>query len=215
MKIKIKNTTDEFSISKIFCVGRNYAKHAHELGNAVPDKPIIFMKSNTALLTEGQPIPFPSHGSDLHHEAELVVLIGKGGKNISIEEAPNHIGGYGIGLDLTLRDVQSELKAKGLPWEIAKTFDGSAPLGTFVRSVSDEKNISIKCYVNNQLRQDGNTKNMIYTIPYLIHYLSGIFTLESGDLIFTGTPEGVASLQKGDMIRVEISEIGEMEFLVN
>lgn len=214
MVIKIKNTSQEFSVEKIFCIGRNYAKHAKELGNAVPEKPVVFMKSKNALLAEGKTIPFPAHGNEMHHEAELVILIGKDGKNIPENEAAGYVAGYGVGLDLTLRDVQSNQKSKGLPWEIAKAFDGSAPLGSFVQKVDDERNISIKCFVNNELRQDGNTRDMIYSIPYLIHYLSGIFTLEAGDLIFTGTPDGVGPLNHGDHVRVEISGVGEMNFLV-
>lgn len=214
MKIKVANSENSFDINKIFCIGRNYAKHAKELGNAVPEKPVVFMKSKNAIITAGTKIKIPSHGNELHHEAELVVLIGTGGKNIPESEAEKHIGGYGIGLDLTLRDVQAELKSKGLPWETAKAFDGSAPLGIFVQSVSEVTNLTIKCYVNDQLRQDGKCGDMIYSVPFLISYLSSIFTLETGDLIFTGTPDGVGPLVSSDVIKVEISEIGEMSYEV-
>ncbi len=212
MKIKLQNSEETIEISKIFCIGRNYAKHAKELGNAVPEKPVIFMKSKNSLISEGTKIQIPSHGKELHHEAELVILIGTGGKNIPEAEAKKHIGGFGIGLDLTLRDVQAELKSKGLPWETAKSFDGSAPLGSFVKSVSKTEDLTIKCFVNGQLRQDGKCSDMIYNVPFLISYLSSIFTLEPGDIIFTGTPDGVGPLLSGDVIKVEISEIGEMSY---
>lgn len=214
MIIKLQNSEDTFQTGKIFCIGRNYAKHAKELGNSVPEKPVVFMKSKNALVSEGTKITIPSHGKELHHEAELVILIGKGGKEISESEAGKHIAGFGIGLDLTLRDVQAELKSKGLPWETAKAFDGSAPIGTFVKSVSEIKDLTIKCFVNDQLRQDGKCSDMIYSVPFIISYLSTIFTLDPGDLIFTGTPDGVGPLISGDRIIVEISEIGVMEYEV-
>lgn len=203
--------TDYFP-GKIFCIGRNYESHAKELGNTLPTKPVVFMKGRNALLPHGAKIPFPKHGSDLQHEAELVILIGKTGKNISVDEASAFIAGYGFGLDLTLRDVQSELKKGGLPWEIAKAFDGSAPLGVFTKTVSAVENLEIKCEVNGELRQHGFCKNMIFSVPELISYLSGIFTLEPGDLIFTGTPEGVGPLKPGDEVTVSISEIGTSTF---
>ncbi|MCA0445300.1 MAG: fumarylacetoacetate hydrolase family protein [Bacteroidetes bacterium] len=198
---------------KIFCIGRNYESHARELGNALPVKPVVFMKGRNALLPHGATVPFPTHGNDLQHEAELVILIGKTGKNIQVSDAESYIAGYGLGLDLTLRDVQSELKKGGLPWEIAKAFDGSAPLGQFTEQVSAVENLEIKCEINGDLRQHGFCRNMIFSVPELISYLSGIFTLEPGDLIFTGTPEGVGPINPGDHVKVSISEIGSTTFI--
>ncbi|NUQ80391.1 MAG: fumarylacetoacetate hydrolase family protein [Bacteroidetes bacterium] len=214
MEITLHPSASPIQPRKIFAIGRNYAKHARELGNQVPGKPVVFMKPLTALWPSDQPIPFPRHGKELHHEAELVVLIGKGGRHITAEAALDHVAGYGIGLDLTLRDVQQELKSGGLPWELAKAFDASAPIGLFTRSVSDPQNLRIRCEVNGVCRQDGNTGDMIFPIPVLISYLSGIFTLEPGDLIFTGTPDGVGPLNSGDVVSVSISEIGETVFTV-
>lgn len=210
--IKVQPAGQEFFPGKIFCIGRNYESHAKELGNSLPEKPVVFMKGRNALHPKGEPIPFPKHGTDLQHEAELVILIGKSGKDIPVSDAYSYIAGYGLGLDLTLRDVQSVLKKGGLPWEIAKAFDGSAPLGQFAGQVSSVENLEIKCEVNGELRQHGFCRNMIFPVPYLISYLSGIFTLEPGDLIFTGTPEGVGPIHPGDQVKVSISEIGSTLF---
>lgn len=213
MNIILPFSQTEYPIRKIFCIGRNYAKHAKELGNSVPEHPVVFMKSSNAL-SDSDIIQLPTHGSDCQHEAELVVLIGKTGKHISVENAPSYIAGFGLGLDLTLRDVQTNLKSKGLPWELAKAFDGSAPLGPFVTSVPNLHNLSVICKVNGEIRQNGFTGDMIFSIPYLIHFLSGIFTLTSGDIIFTGTPDGVGPLIKGDQVEVIISDIGTKTWTV-
>ncbi len=200
---------------KIFCIGRNYASHAKELGNEVPSQPVLFMKGSTALWPADRPVPFPAHGSDLQHEAELVVLIGREGKNIPEAEALSYVAGYGIGLDLTLRDLQSQLKKAGLPWEVSKSFDASAPLGLFSDRVTDPANLEITCEVNGELRQHGFSRNLIFPIPFLISWISRAFTLEPGDLIFTGTPEGVGSLKPGDHVRVAISGIGSSDFYLS
>jgi 2-keto-4-pentenoate hydratase/2-oxohepta-3-ene-1,7-dioic acid hydratase in catechol pathway len=196
--------------SRIFCVGKNYRKHIKELADEDPEQPVIFMKPVSCIVPPQQKIALPVHGTCLHHEVELVVLIGQGGRNISESAARSSIAGLSLGVDLTLRDVQTSLKKKGLPWEIAKAFDQSAPLGTFV-PLGDSTaldNISFSCEVNGALRQEGNSGQMIYPIPTIIQYLSDIWELQPGDLIYTGTPAGVGPLVSGDTITVAGSGIG-------
>jgi 2-keto-4-pentenoate hydratase/2-oxohepta-3-ene-1,7-dioic acid hydratase in catechol pathway len=172
------------------------------------------MKPVSCLVPPGEIIQMPTHGSNLHHEVEVVVLIGKAGKNISESTASAHIAGLTLGLDLTLRDVQSAMKKKGWPWEISKAFDQSAPCGTPI--VYDEKipldNIPFQCSVNGDLRQTGNSGEMMFAIPYLIHYLSGIWELMEGDLIFTGTPSGVGPLHPGDRVTLYSDLLGSLEW---
>jgi acylpyruvate hydrolase len=182
---------------KVFCVGRNYAEHAKELQNEVPENPVIFMKPPTAVITNEQPLEYPSFTQELHYEGEIVLRIGKKGKNIPINSALSHVDALTVGIDFTARDIQNELKKKGLPWEIAKGFDGSAPIGTF-KPFNHQKRFQL--FKNDLLVQDGNMDNMIFQIPVLIHFISTYFTLEEGDLIFTGTPKGVGSVQKGDVL---------------
>jgi 2-keto-4-pentenoate hydratase/2-oxohepta-3-ene-1,7-dioic acid hydratase in catechol pathway len=197
--------------SRIFCVGKNYREHIQELQDEDPDQPVIFMKPVSCLVSHQEKIKLPTHGTCLHHEVELVVLIGRGGRNISASKAPSHIAGLSLGLDLTLRDVQSSLKKKGLPWEIAKAFDQSAPLGEIIplnNSIHLDA-IAFSCTVNGELRQQGNSGQMIYSIAQIIHYLSGIWELLPGDLIYTGTPSGVGPLASGDTIKIFSESIGE------
>ena len=208
MIIELRDTT--YIPRRLFCIGRNYVAHAEELGNVVPDSPVVFLKPPTCLVPHGSPITLPAHGSDLHFETEIVVLIGTEGRARNPQDALKFVEGLSLGLDLTLRDVQSALKSKGLPWEKAKAFDGSAPLGSFVpldnASVLDD--ISFACDVNGERRQNGNTARMIFSIPTLITEISTIWTLKPGDLIFTGTPEGVGPLHAGDSITISNKHIG-------
>lgn len=206
----------ENPVGKILCVGRNYAEHIKELGNATPDAPVLFIKPTSAIIGEGELIVIPPYSSDCHHEAELALLIGKGGKDIPVAEAMEHIAGYGAAIDLTLRDLQSELKKKGLPWETAKGFDTSCPLSAFVsrEHVSDPQNLQIRLTVNGQLRQNGSTAMMINPIAGLISYMSSRFTLEAGDVILTGTPSGVGQIRSGDSIEVEIEQVGRLHVKV-
>ena len=199
---------------RIFCIGKNYAEHVKELGGPAPGRPVVFMKPATSLVPPGEKIPIPAHGSHLHHEAEVVVLIGQSGKNISESAAPAHIAGLTLGLDLTLRDVQSDLKKKGWPWEIAKAFDHSAPLGTLTAFEEGLplNNISFECRVNGTVRQTGNTGEMMFSIPNLINYLSGIWELQEGDLIYTGTPAGVGPLKSGDRVTLHSDRLGKFEW---
>jgi 2-keto-4-pentenoate hydratase/2-oxohepta-3-ene-1,7-dioic acid hydratase in catechol pathway len=211
-------TGSEFSypIGKIVCIGRNYADHIKELGNEMPERPILFMKPASCVIGEGDQIVIPPYSSDCHHEAELALLIGTGGSAIPVGEALNHIAGFGVAIDLTLRDVQTEQKKKGLPWEIAKGFDTACPLSAFIpaASVSDPQDLRITLTVNGEPRQDGSTALMIHRLPELISYISAIFTLEPGDLILTGTPAGVGPIRSGDLVVAEIAQVGKLSVTV-
>lgn len=189
---------------RIFCIGRNYSDHASELGNDVPDKPIIFMKPYSSLAT-GSTIQYPRHGHQLHFEAELVIQIGQAGQPENPDEADAFVAGFGIGLDLTLRDVQTQLKNKGHPWEIAKAFDDSATVSNitaYKQQCHRLDHLLFACLINNQLKQQGNTAEMIFSPHDLICYIAKIWSLEKGDLIYTGTPKGVGQLSKQDNITV-------------
>jgi 2-keto-4-pentenoate hydratase/2-oxohepta-3-ene-1,7-dioic acid hydratase in catechol pathway len=186
---------------KILCVGRNYSEHAKELGNAVPENPVIFSKPDTALLKNNEPFYLPSFSNDVHHEVELVIKINKVGKKIQEKFARNYFSEIGLGIDFTARDVQSELKAKGLPWELAKAFDGSAPIGNFINMENmDLKNIDFSLQKNGQIVQKGNTAQMIFSFEQIVSFVSQYFTLKVGDLIYTGTPAGVSQVNIGDKL---------------
>lgn len=191
---------------KIICIGRNYTEHAHELGNAVPEKPVIFIKPDTALL-KGNDFYLPEFSKDIHYELEVVLKISKGGKYIQKENAHKHYEQIGLGLDFTARDLQSELKSKGLPWELAKGFDGSAVVSDFFSKEDynlSELNFSLK--KNNTLVQNGNTKDMLFHFDDIIAFASQFFTLRVGDFIFTGTPAGVGSLQENDSLQAFLED---------
>ncbi|APD05635.1 5-carboxymethyl-2-hydroxymuconate Delta-isomerase [Flavobacteriaceae bacterium UJ101] len=190
---------------KIICIGRNYANHAKELGNQIPKEPVIFMKPESALSLSDTFLT-PSFSEEIHYELEIVVKINQKGKNISKEEAPNFYNELALGIDFTARDIQSNLKSKGLPWEKAKAFDQSAFLSRFFSKeiVTSETFFSLK--KNNQTVQEGQTKNMLFSINELIENCSKYFTLEEGDLIYTGTPEGVGPIIKGDKLEGFIEE---------
>lgn len=186
---------------KILCVGRNYSEHAKELGNAVPENPVIFSKPDTALLKNNEAFYLPSFSNDVHHEVELVIKINKVGKKIQEKFARNYFSEIGLGIDFTARDVQSELKSKGLPWELAKAFDGSAPIGNFINIENmDLKNIDFSLQKNGQIVQKGNTAQMIFSFEQIVSFVSQYFTLKVGDLIYTGTPAGVSQVNIGDKL---------------
>ncbi len=189
---------------RIFCIGRNYQDHINELSNQRPAEPVIFIKPASCRVLPGTSIRYPKHGHDLQHEVEIVVQIGKSGSVRALEDATRFISGVTVGLDLTLRDVQSDLKNKGLPWEKAKSFDGSAPMGEFVpyNPEIDLTSISFGCRINGQEKQAGNTAEMLFSIPELVLAISAIWKLNSSDLIFTGTPAGVGPLTVGDEIEI-------------
>ena len=187
---------------KIICVGRNYADHIEELKNDRPDAPVIFMKPDSALLRPGEDFYLPDFSADVHHEIEVVVKISRMGKYIEEKFAHRYYDEIGLGIDFTARDLQSQLKSKGLPWELAKGFNGSAPVSDFVPKArfGDLQKLSFSLEVNGETRQDGNTPMMLYSIDYLISFVSRYFTLKTGDLIFTGTPKGVAAVKEGDLL---------------
>lgn len=203
-------------VGKILCLGKNYAEHVKEFGGSVPTSPIIFLKPPTAIIENGDDIILPSLSHNVHHEVELTVLIGKTGKNIPRSDAMHYVAGYGIGLDMTMRDKQSEAKKEGNPWSIAKGFDTSAPLSPFVPKtfISDPYNLEIKLSVNGKERQHSNTREMIFKIDEIIAFLSLTFTLEEGDVIFTGTPEGVGQVIANDVIDAEIPNVGSLHHRV-
>ncbi len=190
---------------KIICVGKNYARHAAELNSTVPAEPILFLKPPTALIGPGQTVLLPPRSREVHHEVELVVVIGREGKHISESEALNYVAGYALGLDMTARDLQQKAKEAGHPWTLAKGFDTFAPLGPIVpaTAVSDPQRVQLRLRVNHEVRQDGNTADMVFSVARLIAYCSEIFTLQPGDLLFTGTPEGVGPVQDGDLLVAE------------
>ncbi|HPN37519.1 MAG TPA: fumarylacetoacetate hydrolase family protein [Melioribacteraceae bacterium] len=201
-----------YNIGKIVCVGRNYAEHAKELGNEIPEFPLIFLKPSSSLIFSEQNIIHPSYGNELHHEVELVLLIGKTIKDADIIEAEKSVVGYTVGLDMTLRDTQNLLKAKGHPWTLAKCFDTSAVISNFV-SVKDYKltlNETIKLSVNNIEKQNSKLNMMLFKPAEIISYISKTMTLEEGDLIFTGTPSGVNRVVKGDNIKASIENLTEL-----
>jgi 2-keto-4-pentenoate hydratase/2-oxohepta-3-ene-1,7-dioic acid hydratase in catechol pathway len=186
---------------KIICIGRNYIDHAKELNNPVPENPVFFLKPDTALVRRNRPFYYPDFSEDIHYECELVVKINKLGKNILKKFAHTYYNEIGIGIDFTARDLQSKAKAKGLPWEIAKAFDASAPLSMeFIKKdeFHDLNNISFRLDKNGETVQEGNSGDMIFDFDEIISYLSIFFTLKTGDLIFTGTPAGVGAVKVGD-----------------
>lgn len=199
---------------KIICVGRNYQEHAKELNNEVPKTPILFLKPDTAL-NKSTEFYLPEFSTNIQHEVEIVVKISKVGKYIQPEFASNYYSEIGVGIDFTARDLQKTLKEKGLPWEISKAFDQSAYLGDFIpKEEIDLKNLDFSLLKNKKIQQQGNTKNMIFTIDKLISYSSQFFTLKVGDLIFTGTPEGVSTVQENDILEGFINDKKMFELFI-
>lgn len=200
---------------KVFCIGRNYADHAKELNNKVPSKPLIFMKPHTAVSYEPS-IPYPSFTKDLHYELELCLLVSKTGKDIAEAEAGEYYNEIGLGLDYTARDIQSACKAKGHSWEVAKAFDNSAAFSTFFpKSNYDLNNIKFRLEQNGKTVQSGETKQLIFKLDYLVHYISQFFTIESGDIIMTGTPAGVGPVQPNDHLKGYLEGELVLENLIN
>lgn len=200
---------EEIRVGTVYCVGLNYAEHAAEMKSERPAEPLIFLKPASSLLTGNRPITYPSLTQDLHHEVEVVVLLGQDGRFLTRAQASEAVLGYGIGLDLTLRDRQAEAKAKGRPWAVAKGFAHSAPVSDFVPAarVADAADLRFELRVNGALRQQGHSGDMIFDIPELIAYLSTVFQLRRGDLIYTGTPAGVSALQPGDHLEARLADL--------
>ena len=190
---------------KIICIGRNYAEHAKELNNAVSVSPVVFLKPKSSLL-QGTTFYYPEFTKDLHYECEVVVKICKNGKHIKEKFAKNYYQQITVGIDFTARDLQQQQKEKGLPWEIAKAFDGSAVVGNFIDIPADVQAVNFSLHKNNLLVQEGHTKDMLFTIDYIIAYVSQFFSLHTGDLIFTGTPAGVGPVSIGDQLKGAIEQ---------
>jgi 2-keto-4-pentenoate hydratase/2-oxohepta-3-ene-1,7-dioic acid hydratase in catechol pathway len=202
---------------RIFAVGRNYAEHIKELSNEKPDEPVIFTKPDTALIRNNSPFYYPSFSNDVHYEVELVLRISKEGKNIGEKFASKYFDAIAVGVDFTARDLQQKAKEKGLPWDIAKGFNGSAPVSDKfipVGEIKDLKNINFSLKVNGELKQQGNTSFMLFSFDYIISYLSKFFTLRTGDLIFTGTPKGVGPVKVGDVLSASVEDEKLLEFEV-
>ncbi len=194
-------------VGTIFCIGRNYAAHAEEMRASIPKEPVVFIKPPTSVIASGATVRRPTFSASMHHEVEVVLAIGRTCRDLRPDEALDIISGMAIGLDLTLRDVQSSAKAAGRPWTIAKGFDGSAPVGPLVPYRSEPLSFSLQ--INGELRQQGSTADMIFSPATLLVYLSSIFTLRAGDLLFTGTPEGVGPVESGDRLVAEIADCDE------
>ncbi len=200
------------AVNRIFCIGKNYPDHVTELahlGQAPDGECVVFMKPASAIVDEGQTLVLPKHRGSVHHEAELVVQLTGGGRDLGIDEALECVAGLTLGLDLTLRALQTELKNKGKPWELAKAFDGAAPLGDFKPYLGqDLQALEFTCHVNGRLRQHGRTRDMLYPVAQQIYILAQTWSLEPGDIIYTGTPGGVGPLEAGDEVVLESADIG-------
>jgi fumarylpyruvate hydrolase len=214
--IPVEGSSEFFPLRRVYCVGRNYADHAIEMGHD-PDRepPFFFQKNPDNLVLDGE-FPYPSRTSDVHHEIELVVCLGKGGENIPVDQALSHVYGYAVGLDMTRRDLQGEAKKMGRPWEVGKAFEKSAPISPIVRAseIGHPQSGAIWLKVNGELRQNGDLKQMIWKIPEAISYLSGLFRLAPGDLIMTGTPAGVGAVKRGDRLEGHIDRVGDLTVAV-
>ncbi len=206
----IIGTNQEFTIGKIVCLARNYAEHARELGNETPAAPVLFMKPASSVIGDGDTVRIPAFSQECHYEVELAVLIGAQARTVTVDNALDYVAGYGVAIDMTLRDVQNGLKAKGLPWEIAKGFDTACPLSDFVPvgAVADPHALNLTLAVNGEPRQNGTSADMIHRIPQIVAHISAIFTLEAGDVILTGTPAGVGPARAGEVMTAEIATVG-------
>jgi fumarylpyruvate hydrolase len=214
--LPVDGSDELFPVNRIFCIGRNYAAHAVEMGHD-PDKepPFFFLKSADALATAGE-FPYPPKTSDVHHEVELVVALGRGGRDIAVAHALDHVWGYAVGLDMTRRDLQAEAKKLARPWELAKSFEASAPCGPLVPAseIGHPTSGAVTLKVNGDMRQQGDLNQLIWKVPEMISYLSGLFTLQPGDIIMTGTPAGVGAVVRGDVLLGEVEGVGRIEVVV-
>lgn len=213
MKIDVPGHPDSLRPGKLLCIGRNYVKHADEMGGDVPDEPMVFLKPSTALVRSGGAVVLPPPSEEVHHEVELVAAIGTDGKHIAEEEALDHVAGYAAGLDMTARDLQRAAKQRRHPWSVAKGFDTFAPLGPIVPAADapDVRDAAIRLSVNGETRQDGHTRYMIFSVAQLVAYCSTVFTLEAGDLLYTGTPEGVGPVAEGDRLAATVEGLPPLE----
>ena len=210
-------TETKIPIGKIVCLARSYKKHAHEMQSEIPKEPVIFLKPASSIIFIGDTIKIPKMSKSVHHEVELGIVIGKKCKNIFKNDAMNYVLGYLVALDITARDIQSEMKKKGWPWTIAKSFDTFAPISEVVlkKNVTNPQNLDISLKVNNECRQSSNTSFMIFSIEEIIEYISNVMTLEPGDLILTGTPEGVGEIKRGDILEAKLGNICSLKVNVD
>ncbi|TFF23335.1 FAA hydrolase family protein [Jiella endophytica] len=214
--IKVRGTSDTFPVRRVYCVGRNYADHAIEMGHDPDKEPPFFFQKNPDNLTTDGVFPYPTQSSDVHFEIELVVCLGKGGADISTEDALDHVYGYAVGLDMTRRDLQGVAKKMGRPWEIGKAFEKSAPISEIVPAseIGHPDAGAIWLKVNGETRQDGDLNQMIWKTAEAISYLSTLFTLAPGDVIMTGTPAGVGAVTRGDKLEGHVDGIGDLSVTV-
>jgi fumarylpyruvate hydrolase len=212
--LPVEGTRARFPVHRIYCVGRNYAEHAREMGGD-PDRepPFFFLKPADAIVSDGERFPYPAQTDDVHHEIELVVALGKGGKDIALGSALDHVHGYAVGLDMTRRDLQAAAKKQGRPWDTGKAFDHAAPCGRIApaASIGHPTTGAIWLKVNGELRQRGDLSQLIWKVPEVIAHLSTLFTLAPGDLIYTGTPAGVAAVRRGDALDGGIDAVGSLQ----
>jgi fumarylpyruvate hydrolase len=211
--LAVEGSDARFPVGRIYCVGRNYADHAREMGHD-PDRepPFFFMKAANSVVPSGATLAFPVGTKDVHHEIEMVAAIGKGGKNIPVEKALEHVWGYAVGLDMTRRDIQGEAKKMGRPWEMGKSFDESAPMSALrpASKIGHPQKGAIWLKVNGQVKQQGDLAMQIWSLPEQINYLSNLITLQPGDLIFSGTPAGVGPVKAGDKLEGHVDGVGEL-----
>ena len=217
MKITLPNPDRTVPIGKLLCIGRNYAEHADEMQSDVPETPMVFLKPASAVIRNGETVRLPPQSQDVHHEVELVAVIGEGGRNISEADALGHVAAYAVGLDMTARDLQSAAKEKRHPWSVAKGFDTFAPLGplTSADTVGYPQDLTLRLQVNGETRQEAHTRHMIFSVAELVHYCSQIFTLAPGDLLYTGTPSGVGPVADGDELKATATGCAPLQISVS
>lgn len=214
--LAVEGSTERFPVRRIFCVGRNYAEHVREMGHDDREPPFFFMKPADALVPDGGTFPYPPRSQNVHHEIELVVAIGSGGRDIAVEQALELVYGYAVGLDMTRRDLQGEMKRAGRPWEVGKAFDSSAPCSALspAARIGHPAKGAIRLSVNGEERQRGDLADLTWSVPETIAHLSALFALKPGDLIFTGTPAGVGPVESGDLLEGEVEGVGTLSVKV-
>ena len=211
--LPVLGSDERFPVRRIFCIGRNFADHAREMGATVDrEQPMFFCKPADAVVTDGADVPYPSATAELHHEVEMVVALAGGGRDLTADLAEALVFGYGVGLDLTRRDLQAQAKAKGHPWDVAKGFDHSAPVSALrpAGAAAVAAQTMLRLSVNGELRQQSTLGEMVHDVPHILAALSTLFELKAGDLVFTGTPAGVAALQRGDRFHAELVGVAEL-----
>lgn len=214
--VEVAGRAGRFPVHRVYCVGRNYAAHAREMGHSDREAPFFFLKPADSVIPSGSEFAYPPKSKDVHHEMELVVALKSGGTDIAVEAALEHVFGYAAGLDMTRRDLQGQAKEKGRPWDVGKSFEGAAPCGAIkpVDAGGHPEAAAIWLKVNGEARQNGDIADLIWNVPEVISHLSGLFTLRAGDLIYTGTPAGVAAVQPGDDLHGGIDGVGEIKIKV-